>query len=269
MKTPDARGRGLLGLLCLITVILAGCSTALSRSTHADAAHPSSLSLREGPVDIHVTMLADPAQQKARFSRVAAADLFARLTPVEVTVANHGGRSMTVRRADMLLMLYGGHHFAPLASSVAAKVLEESYAAVARVELPVEYPIAEAGMKTAKFLCAEPSLLCVLPLGFTYVGALADSGRMAIERLERNLDLRRTRHVVDDLLADLRRDRFGEVTLDTGARASVIVYFPIGADRLQQSEMASLIVRLNDTVATGRPIVARVWLRGDRSSVSY
>lgn len=255
--------------MCAIAVLLTGCSMGL-RQTSTPVADRPPLLLREGPVNIEAKILADPRQQQARFGRVVDHELFKSVLPVEVTVENRGLRSMTVRSSETLLLLYGGHRYTPLDPADAARRLQETYDAMARAQSPVEYPLAGEGMKTARFLCAEPNLLCLVPWGFTFVGGLVDTGRMAVERIEHSVELRRTKATLNALLADVRSpNRLVAATLHTGERATMIVYFGIGADHFRKSETAALIVRLDDTAPTGSPLVFRLWLRGEPSSASY
>lgn len=162
----------------------------------------------------------------------------------------------------MTLTLYGGDQLTPLASHDAATALQEGYGALARVTPPIEYPMARAGLKTARILCDQPNLLCLAPFGLAYAGGLVDTGRMAAGRLHDALALRRTKEDLDTLLADLSgAGRLIELTLNPGRRVVSILYFPVAHDRLQNAETIALIVRFNETAPTGSPVVARLWLR--------
>lgn len=270
MKAAVAHRMQSAAFVCVSILLFTGCSTSLRRTSHTLVDSPSSLSLREGPVNIEARLLADAAQQQARFGRVVNPQLFTSVMPVEITVKNFGHRTMTVRSADILLLLYGGHRFAPLDAAEVDARLRQSYDAMARAQSPVEYPLATAGMQSAGILCAVPNLLCLAPFAFTYVGGLVDTGWMAHERFERRLELRRAKATLATLLADVRSaNRLVDATLNTGERSTVIVYFGIPADRFREAETAALVIRLTDTTSAQRSIVARLWLRGEPSAASY
>jgi len=67
----------------------------------------------------------------------------------------------------------------------------------------------------------------------------------------------------------LRHDTGGGQILGPGERATGIVYFPLGADRVLNASRAMLLVRFDDSAGSGSAVIARLSLRQDAPAAAY
>ncbi len=248
--------------LGLLVVLLAGCVPMPPRQS-ATPEDGAAAWVREGPVAIGADVLLDHERQKAYFGRTFDSRVFRRATPLALILRNAGARRMRVRVPGTALELRpsGARALALDAGGVVA-MLRETYAALEPETLERRYPVTEVLGRGAVLLCIGTLVGCLaMPPAFL-IGGVADTGRLATERVRESTRIRSARAVVGEMLERAAGpDGRDEISLGTGDIARTLVYFPIPAVDFEAAHAATLSVRFDDASGATSPVVAVLSLK--------